>query len=65
MYHVYPTNDEKPHVLEGTGCACGPSVLWNDPETNEPFSTALVVHNAWDCREVVERAQKILDQLQP
>jgi hypothetical protein len=61
MYHVYPTNDEKPHNLEGTMCPCGPRVEWNDPDTGEAYSECLVIHNAFDCREIVEEAERILD----
>lgn len=45
MIHVYPTNDEKPHDLEGTMCPCGPRVEWNDPETGEAYPEGLVIHN--------------------
>jgi hypothetical protein len=50
--HVYPLNDEKPHELQGTTCPCGPRVEWDHPE-------ALVIHNAFDCREIVEEAERI------
>jgi len=60
MYHVYPVNDEKPHELEGTMCPCGPRVEWNDPKTGEPYAEALVIHNSFDCREIVEEAERIL-----
>lgn len=59
MIHVYPLNDEKAHELEGTTCHCGPSVEWSDPETGEAYSEALVIHNAFDCREIVEEAERI------
>lgn len=52
MSHVYPLNDEKPHELQGTTCPCGPRVEWDHPE-------ALVIHNAFDCREIVEEAERI------
>lgn len=58
--HVYPLNDEQPHELEGTMCHCGPRVLWSDPETGEAYSEVLVIHNAFDCREIVEEAERIL-----
>lgn len=68
--HIYPLNDEQEHdteshplsvigssPLEGTpyviwdGCACNPRV---------DFDNQIVVHNAFDCREVVEEAEEIL-----
>ena len=60
MIHIYPTNDEQPHDLESTTCHCGPRIEWADPATGEPYAEALVIHNAFDCREVVERAEEIL-----
>jgi hypothetical protein len=63
MYHVYPINDEKPHDLKGTMCPCEPRVEWNDPETGEAYTEALVIHNAFDCREIVEEAERILENM--
>lgn len=60
MWHVLPVNDEREHE-ETTTCPCHPAVLWNDPETGEAYAEALVVHNAFDCREVVEEAERIKD----
>lgn len=57
--HVSPIRDEREHVLEGTQCWCHPEVLWNDPETGEPFTEALVVHNSADGRELIEQAEEI------
>lgn len=61
MYHIYQTNDEKPHALEGTMCPCEPRVEWNDPGTGEAYAEALVIHNAFDCREIIEEAERILE----
>lgn len=63
MMHVYPLNDEQEHELEGTMCHCNPTVEWADPVTGEPYSEALVIHNAFDCREVIEQAEEILKKL--
>lgn len=32
MIHVYPSEEEHEHELEGTSCPCGPSVDWSEPE---------------------------------
>jgi len=60
MIHVYPVRDEREHELRGTMCPCGPRVEWNDPVTREAHVEALVVHRAFDCREVIEEAERIL-----
>lgn len=41
-------------------CPCGPRVEWNNPETGEAHPEGLVIHNAFDCREIVEEAERIL-----
>ena len=33
-----------------------------DPETGQTYWEGLVVHNAMDCREVVEEAERILEE---
>lgn len=63
MMHVYPLNDEQEHEIEGTMCPCGPEVYFTDPETGEAYAEALVVHNAFDCREIVEEAERILESM--
>jgi hypothetical protein len=63
VIHVYPVNDEREHELDGTMCPCNPKVEFADPVTREPYCEALVIHNAFDCREVVERAEEILNKL--
>ena len=63
MMHVYPLNDEHEHEVEGTMCPCNPKVEFADPATGEPYSEALVIHNAFDCREVIEEAEEILKKL--
>ncbi len=52
MIHVYPLNDLKEHELEGTMCPCGPRIDWTNPE-------AIVIHNAWDLREVNEELETL------
>ena len=63
MMHVYPLNDEQEHELEGTMCPCRPKVEFADHATGEPYSEALVIHNAFDCRDVIEEAEEILKKL--
>lgn len=59
MLHVYPKNDERPHDTESTACPCHPRVEFYDPDTGIAYREALVIHNAFDCREVVEHAEAI------
>ena len=47
VYHIYPLDDIKDHILEGTECPCSPTVLVEG-------DTLLVVHNAYDMREIEE-----------
>lgn len=65
MIHVYPLLDEKEHELEGTMCPCEPRVEWADPITHLPHREVLVIHNAFDCREAVEQAERILEKGNP
>lgn len=60
MIHVYPINDEREHDLDGTMCPCEPHVEWSDPETGEPYAQALVIHRAFDGRDVIEEAERII-----
>ncbi len=60
MYHVYPINDERKHELVGTMCPCRPTVEWADPKTGKAYVEALVIHNAFDCRELIEQAEEIM-----
>jgi hypothetical protein len=45
--HVYPINDKREHVLEGTNCPCEPTVEVHGAHL-------VVIHNAFDFREVAE-----------
>ncbi len=60
MIHIVPFNDLKSHVEEGTLCPCEPHVFFNDPETGEAFAEAIVLHKAWDGRELVEDAEALM-----
>jgi len=44
--HVYPLNDLRPHATDGRQCPCAPS-----------HENDIVIHNAFDGREIVEREQ--------
>lgn len=52
MQHVYPLNDEREHVTEGTTCWCDPKLDISGPEL-------IVIHNSADCRELIEQAEVI------
>lgn len=49
MYHVIPINDRKLHEEEST-CRCNPSVKLENGEM-------ICIHNAYDSREIKERAK--------
>jgi hypothetical protein len=52
--HVYPLNDHWEHILDGTECPC-------EPRVETEGSTLIIVHNAWDHREIVEQAIDIMN----
>lgn len=58
MLNCAPLNDDREHEI-GANCWCGPQVLWLDPDTGLPWenpdANPFVVHNAADCRELVEQ----------
>lgn len=54
MIHVYPLNDDKEHDLTGTQCTCEPRIEFKDPFNGEYYIEGLVIHNAFDFREVME-----------
>ena len=47
--HIYPLKDDKKHELEGLCCDCNPKIDWDK---------LLVIHNAWDFREVKEELRE-------
>jgi len=55
MVNVIPLDDEHPHVM-GEGCECCPEVRWQDSD-GMVFENPVLVHNAYDCREVAEEAE--------
>jgi len=60
MIHIVPLNDEKPHDEDGTQCPCEPHVFFNDPETGETLAEPIILHKAWDGRELLEEAECIM-----
>ena len=52
--HVYPENDLHEHVLVGTDCPCAPTV-------EVVGASLLIIHNAFDHREIVEQAIDIMN----
>lgn len=52
--------------IEGLECWCRPRIEWQDPETGEIYPGGpLVIHNAADCRELIERAEVIIAEEHP
>ena len=49
--HVYPENDLLPHITDGTGCPCKPTVEYVE-------GGVLVIHNSYDGRERAEQPQE-------
>ena len=56
--HVYPVDDEHPHDLIGTKCQCNPTI-------EVVGATLIIIHNAFDWREVIEQAKEIINQKLP
>lgn len=59
IIHVFPINDLKQHWVENgdmDSCPCLPTVKFEGVG-------AIIVHNAWDNREIIEQANEILDEL--
>jgi len=59
IFHVYPDGDVRAHwVDEGDmdQCPCEPTVKFEGVG-------AIIVHNAWDHREIVEQANEVLEEL--
>lgn len=54
--HIVPTNDLEPHDIIGMLCACGPRIDWD---------RQLVIHNAFDGREIIERIERGQDPDDP
>ena len=51
--HIVPANDERPHISV-PDCPCKPHLATTDPETGDPYEFPMVIHHAYDCREVCE-----------
>ena len=52
--HVYPLNDLHEHITEGVECPCNPTV-------EVIGASLLIIHNAFDNREVIEQAIDIMN----
>lgn len=52
--HVYPINDLREHVVIGVDCPCEPCV-------EVIGANLLVIHNAFDNREIIEQAIDIMN----
>ncbi len=52
--HVYPLNDLHEHLTIGTGCPCEPTV-------EVIGANLLIIHNAFDYREIIEQAIEIMN----
>jgi len=48
--HVFPVNDLRPHADSGYDCECQPSVKLEG-------DSVLVVHNAFDGRDIIEEIE--------
>lgn len=56
-YHVLPVDDEREHT-ESADCACQPKIILVKDD-NGDVCGRVISHNAWDCREIVEKAEAI------
>jgi len=54
IIHIIPVNDLKPHEEEGTACKCEPRVEFLE-------GGMLVIHNAYDNREIIEKVNDLLN----
>ncbi len=52
--HVYPLDDLQEHVTVGTDCPCEPTVTVEG-------AVLLIIHNAFDHREIIEQAIDIMN----
>lgn len=52
--HVYPINDEREHETTGTMC-------WCEPTLDIESGGMIILHNAADCRELIEQAEEIFN----
>lgn len=53
--HVYPLDDLKEHDTSGTDCHCNPRI-------EVIGGSLLIIHNAYDHREIIEEANEILEE---
>jgi hypothetical protein len=55
IWHVTPVNDLRGHNTEDTICECEPII-------NVINGDLLIIHNAFDQREILEQVNEILEQ---
>jgi hypothetical protein len=55
MFIIIPINDIKEHDEESTICECNPEVIFENGEM-------IIIHNAFDGRELEEQINKILGE---
>jgi hypothetical protein len=53
--HVLPLYDLKPHIEIGVDCPCRPTI-------EAIGANLLIIHNAWDNREVFEQAIEAMNE---
>lgn len=55
--HVYPIGDKKEHKLDGVDCDCSPKI-------EVEGANLIIIHNAYDHREITEeiRSEKLSGQ---
>ena len=53
--HIYPINDLKEHNIFSTNCECNPKIEIHN-------GVMLVIHNAFDQREIIEEVIEILEK---
>lgn len=57
IYHVYPVGDLSNHNIEDGKCYCR-------PRSEEWHGSTIIIHNSFDGREIVERAEALLAECQ-
>lgn len=60
--HVVPTGDTDGHQA-GLNCHCDPTIEYQDPDDGYTYDHPLIIHDAFDGRQAVEEANKILQEV--
>ncbi len=56
-----PDDHPIPHTTDSMKCHCNPEIEWCD-KSGTPYQFPIVIHSAFDGREVVEKAEEILNE---